>query len=445
MPVETMISNTAWPTLNESHGNVIPAVESTNGNTNGNEWEMVADTEEADVLHANTDHIVILPTGDIPKEAKGRPRSATVGGEGAAVSGRSNRVLKESGSFNSSSKGSDPFKVNRRTLRRCASTPDLLVSDNDHEVIVEDESDEEEDEEMDVISSDECDFCEDEDEDSVEDETVEEGVVRLQKTQEGGNGDDSFEVVSAKTNGCETEDIGSEPVMVDEDASMDTSAWTLTSAATGANPVTASVWGGKNTPSFKDILSKNVDKTMSWGNDKAQTEAMLRDSHRRHHLRVRTKPKFVVADDGNHGGKVMKHAHSTGDLTKMMQVAERTHQRAFGRGMKKQFSALVEEEDEKDLIIGNGGGGGSRSGGGGMGAAEVMGDTDAMDYYHQKEKGSQSTINKKKERPDEMKRKEISMYKKELQKEKQQLKSGEGAKKKKNEKGFGGKKERQRW
>ncbi|KAL7476122.1 hypothetical protein ACHAW6_002001 [Cyclotella cf. meneghiniana] len=446
MPVETMISTAAWPTLSESHGHVIPAVESTNGNTNTNEWEMIADTEETENLHENTDHVLILPTGDVPNESKGRPRSATVGGEGAAVSGGSNRVLKESGSFNSSSKNSDAFKVNRRILRRCASTPDLLVSDNAHEVIVEDESDEEDDEEMEVFSSEECDFCDDDDEDgSIEDQTVEEDVVRVQKTHECGNGDDSFEVVSDKNNGGGTEDIGSEPVMIDEDASMDTSAWTLTSAAAGASPVTATVWGGKNTPSFKDILSKNVDKTMSWGDDKAQTEAMLRDSHRRHHLRVRTKPKFIVADGGNGGGKMMKHAHSTGDLTNMVQTAEQVHQRAFGRGVKKQFSALM-EEDEGDFVIGNGGGsGGGMSGGGGMGAAEVLGETDAMDYYHRKEKGSLSTINKKKERPDEIKRKEISMYKKELQKEKQQSRSGGGAKKKTNDKGFGGKKERQRW
>jgi hypothetical protein len=433
MPVETMTS-TAWPSLNESHGNNELTAEA----ANNNEWEMIAEIE-GDTINGNNRHVVILPTDEnfsTAKESKGRPRSATVGGEGAAIAAVSNRVLKECGSFGDSvSKGGDVIKFNRRSLRRCASTPDLLVSDQDHEVIVEDESDEDEDGEE-ILSSDEGDLCE-------EDESMEDNTDEEDKTRDG---DESFEVLSEKNSRTD------EPVMVDADVSIDASAWTLPSAATAPTPVTTSAWGSKSAPSFADILAKNADKPMSWGCDKQKTEAMLRDSHRRHHLRVRTKPKFIVADEASGLGKMMKHAHSTGDLTKMMEMVEQERQRAGKGRMKKQFSALMEEDDEGDFVIGRGSGGGMGGGGGDMNTSEVLGDTDAMDYYHRKDKGSQSTVNKKKERPDEAKRKEISMYKKELQREKQQSRSKGGGnanaesdgKKKKNEKGFGGKKERRR-
>lgn len=441
MPVETMASNSAWPSLSESHGNV--RAESTN-NTN-NEWEMIAEHEEDNINNPNNPHVVILPINrkvSSSKDINGRPRSATVGGEGAvtAAANRSDKNLKVCGSFDNLSKGSD-LKVGRsRSLRRCASTPDLLMSDNDHEVIVEDESDEDGDE-LEFISSDESDSY---GEESVEDETVEEDVVRV-KSYEGDDNEDSFEVVSEKDRDGQT--LGSEPLIIDEDVSMDnTSAWTFPSASNAPSQVVTGAWGSKSAPSFKEILAKNADKPMSWGSDKQKTEAMLRDSHRRHHLRVRTKPKIIVAQDVK--GPGMKHALSTGDLTKMMEMAEQEHKRAGRARMRKQFSDLM-EEDEGDFIIGRGSGDGGGLGGGDsdMITSEVLGDTDAMDYYHRKDKGSQSTHNKKKERPDEAKRKEISMYKKEVQREKQQLgnKGGGGGKKKKKEKpGFGGKKERRR-
>ena len=75
-----------------------------------------------------------------------------------------------------------------------------------------------------------------------------------------------------------------------------------------------------------------------------------------------------------------------------------------------------------------------------------------MDYYQRKEHGSKSTVNKKKERPDEAKRREIIMYKKGMQRLKQaeSLKgqkvssSTKEVKKTKNDKGVGGKKEKRR-
>lgn len=51
---------------------------------------------------------------------------------------------------------------------------------------------------------------------------------------------------------------------------------------------------------------------------------------------------------------------------------------------------------------------------------EVLGETDAMDYYHRKSKGSVGRANGMKERPDEAKRKEMIIHKKNMQRARQQ-------------------------
>jgi hypothetical protein len=366
----------------------------------------------------------------------------------------------------------------KRPLRRCVSTPDLLMSDNAHEVIVEDESNED----ASITASSSGGDVEEE-----EDEGLGESFeVLSENDDEVLAGDNSGEVIG------HDEDDGSDAHRCDEESatfvstpSMDTSAaWTMTSEVPSATATftTSSVWGGmKKSPSFAEMLSKNINHDSSssnnnninnngicdggggWGSDKAKTEAMLRDSHRRHHLRVKTKPKFIVTDDvgsstgcGGGGKSTLTHAHSTGDLTQMLVGAEQERTRTFGQGRtrvtRKQLSDLMEEDDEGDFIIGRGAGGGG--GGEGISDGDVLGETDAMDYYHRKDKGSKGTSNKKKIRPDEAKRKEISMYKKDLQRQKQaESQKGSGGSatndkaapgKKKNEKGFGGKKERRR-
>ncbi|KAL3809931.1 hypothetical protein ACHAXA_004792 [Cyclostephanos tholiformis] len=97
------------------------------------------------------------------------------------------------------------------------------------------------------------------------------------------------------------------------------------------------IWGGGG-PTFKDVLSRNIENgggiIAFECKDKAAIEARLRDPNRRHHhMRVRVKPKFVVADEGGGGGGggggtngVMKHAHSTGDLTRMLSAVEGGHE-----------------------------------------------------------------------------------------------------------------------
>ena len=51
---------------------------------------------------------------------------------------------------------------------------------------------------------------------------------------------------------------------------------------------------------------------------------------------------------------------------------------------------------------------------------EVLGESDAMDYYHRKEMGASGRINSLKVRPDEAKRRSITMYKKQMQRQQQQ-------------------------
>ena len=498
MATETMTNNNpTWPTPNESA--TLPQSATNMADTSGEdvvvplpnvipsdpnpEWEMIADTEEdeAQAIGASSimgkKHFVNMPTAVASSTNKlkvvGRPRSATVGHEAAPpVPGTTPSPVSATNCGNSinsnsnssvCSNSSDVPKINRRTLRRCASTPDL---GNDRDIIVEEESSDDDEDE----GSDSAELSNVGDDDDEEDDG----------NYEDEDNDESFEVLSEKDNEDDDDD---EPVMVDEEdteeleegtmvstPSMDTSGWTMASpsiASSTAPVAKTSVWGGASAPSFKDILSKNTGDhhhRVDWGN-KSTVEAVLHDSHRKHRLHVRTKPKLIVVEDGNSsgtnsaaaGGKMLKHAHSTGDLTQMMEGVEEERKRAFGRGRRKKFDGILEEDEDADFVIGNGGGSGGGGGGGG-GGGDVLGDTDAMDYYHRKEKGSVSNTLKKKERPDEAKRKEIIMYKKDMQRKQQQEKAAKsgggnaaaggdaagGGKKKKNEKGFGGKKERRR-
>mmetsp|Transcript_26103 Transcript_26103/g.44394 ORF Transcript_26103/g.44394 Transcript_26103/m.44394 type:complete len:492 (-) Transcript_26103:334-1809(-) len=490
MATDTLHTNSsAWPQV----GNPPPnAMSPTDPNP---EWEMVADdtttntgnsggdgktiTDSDNNNNNNNDHVVILPA-DIgssiksnKSKIKGRPRSATIGGGQASSSTpiynnnktssttqHADRTTNPSDSNHGDTSISSDFssRTKRRILRRCVSTPDLLVSDNAHEVIVEDESDDDE-----TSSS-----CE-EPEDVELDESFEVVSDNEEEDEEADqDDDDSGEGTDEPLFMIDDEDTD---IRCDEESatlvstpSMDTStAWTMASAVPSTATGNGSVWGMKKSPSFAEMLAKNIDSdgnsknggaSVGWGADKTKTEAMLRNSHRKHHLRVKTKPKFIVTEDVD--GKTMKHAHSTGDLSQMLVGAEQERARMFGQGRKrmtkKQFSDIMEEDEEGDFVIGRGDGGGGGGGGGGDG--DVLGDTDAMDFYHRKDKGSKGASNKKKLRPDEAKRKDIIMHKKDLQRKKQaesqkggggsNEKDTPGKKKKKNEKGVGGKKERRR-
>jgi hypothetical protein len=147
--------------------------------------------------------------------------------------------------------------------------------------------------------------------------------------------------------------------------------------------------GMKKVPSFKDIIMLNAkEKEMEEEKNRIafeqQQQQMREEALKR---RKNSKPKIVIK-------QIQRCAKSTGDLR----------------------SLVIHEEDEEEY----GGGGG---GGGGLMDEEVLGDTDAMEFYNRKSKGSQSRSNGRKIRPDEAKRLEISMYKKEAQRQAQREKS----------------------
>ncbi len=443
------------------------------------EWEMIAEEEEGnenkDIVESevsipttnynnssgNNECVVVRRGPSSNSKQEQRPRSATIGGEAAAANARLASTHKSS-SFGCEKKILRAASFPSRTLRRCASTPDLVVCDSAHVVIVEDESDSE-------------------DYDCDEDYEGEQDIVRIgsetdmveEEDEEESDGllEESFEVLSAQhheyADAVEDDEpftIGVDDDFTNEDVesatlvstpSIGTSSWTIPSSVVPTTTPT-SVWGMTKSPSFKDVLlaKSGVDGACDagvFGKDRALTEAKLRDPHRHHHLRVRTKPKFIVADDGNNSeSKMMRHANSTGDLTRMLSNVQEGHESSIGQGgrnrrSKKQLSATMEEDEDADFVIGRGSGG---FGDGAVGGSGILGETDAMDYYQRKEHGSRSISNKKKERPDEAKRREIIMYKKEVQRsqngESQKTSATGDLKKKKNEKGVGGKKERRR-
>lgn len=447
-----------WPTIGEgiSHSDAqLPPLRQTSdsdgtpvivapvANNNGNGWEFVTDDDEDDT-HPPEDGDVVVVTRER------RPRSKTMGGHGD-VPVAEHKPPHRADTEPLTTRLTEDRKRSWATLRRSNSAPDLMG--NEREVFILEEGE----------TSEDSDRSSDDEKDDME-------VVEREELDE-----DSFEVLDEADNGNHKkpeadEDDEEEPVMLDEDDaeySMGESATLVSNFSMGsatlvsAPPSVASTWGGASTggawgsgPSFKDIVSKNAHQQVA---DKTHLESMLKDSHRKHRLRVRVKPMLVVQDTPKPKSLSLHSAHSTGDLMGLAEV-EKERKHTFGKRGRRMgrdgmgFGALHEEEDD----YGGGGGGGGFASPDPGDECQVVGDTDAMDYYHRKEKGSNSTVNKKKERPDEAKRREIIMNKKDMQRklnaEREKSSGGAdgaaagggGGKKKKNEKGFGGKKDRKK-
>eukprot|EP00553_Chaetoceros_curvisetus_P001250 CAMPEP_0204618236 /NCGR_PEP_ID=MMETSP0717-20131115/4957_1 /ASSEMBLY_ACC=CAM_ASM_000666 /TAXON_ID=230516 /ORGANISM="Chaetoceros curvisetus" /LENGTH=303 /DNA_ID=CAMNT_0051631935 /DNA_START=14 /DNA_END=925 /DNA_ORIENTATION=- len=143
--------------------------------------------------------------------------------------------------------------------------------------------------------------------------------------------------------------------------------------------------GMKKVPSFKDIIMLNAQAREE--EDRKQKEKLQEQQERLRkeamERRKKSRPRLVV-------NPIKRCAKSTGDLRSMV---------------------IVEEEEE-----GYYGGGG----GGIIQEDEVLGDTDASEFYSRKQKGSTSRQNGKKLRPDEAKRKNFIIHKKEAQRRAQQ-------------------------
>lgn len=128
-------------------------------------------------------------------------------------------------------------------------------------------------------------------------------------------------------------------------------------------PSVNSIWSSRI--SFKDALLKKEDEDAPASIPENSADAPSKKPHGQRIKKI--KPKFVVQEV-----TPMKHAKSMGDLSKL---------------------------DEDD----------------------VMGDTDAHEYYSRKAQGSLGRRNGRKQRPDEKKRLEMSMNKKNAQRARQGL------------------------
>jgi len=131
----------------------------------------------------------------------------------------------------------------------------------------------------------------------------------------------------------------------------------------------ASVWSMSSGLSFRDAIL--TSKTVPVGAPLEKSAASPKHVQPRHKQRI--KPRFVVKP-------IKRCIKSTGDL---------------------QSLAVCPEEEEE----------------------EILGATDAMEFYHRKEAGYQGRVNGSKIRPDEAKRREITMYKKNLQRQANAIRS----------------------
>ena len=143
----------------------------------------------------------------------------------------------------------------------------------------------------------------------------------------------------------------------------------------------------KKVPSFKDIIMLNAQKKEQ--EKQEQLDAITK--HQQHmretfmqRRRARASPKLVV-------NQIKRCAKSTGDLRSMVIL-----------------------EDPEDDDCGGGGGGGI------IHEDAVLGETDAMEFYNRKQRGNLNRQNGAKIRPDEAKRKEFIMHKKNAQRKAQQ-------------------------
>jgi hypothetical protein len=147
----------------------------------------------------------------------------------------------------------------------------------------------------------------------------------------------------------------------------------------------------KKVPSFKDMIMMNKQKIEDEEKKKEEERNNSEEQRRKDAMlrRKNNRVRIIVTP-------IKRCAKSTGDLR----------------------SLVIHEEEE-----GYGGGGG---GGGAVihEEEEVLGESDAMEYYNRKSYGSKGRSNGRKIRPDEAKRKEIIIHKKNAQRRAQGLAKG---------------------
>lgn len=141
----------------------------------------------------------------------------------------------------------------------------------------------------------------------------------------------------------------------------------------------------RRVPSFKDAILLNAEEKEKEKESIKKKEAKAIETAR--NRRRTTKPKFVVKP-------IEKRSLSTNDLKSLVSICE----------------------NEDDDYYGGGGGGGP------ICENSVIGDSDACEFYERKNHGHKTHRNGLKLRPDEAKRKEMIMFKKDAQRQNQKAK-----------------------
>ena len=177
--------------------------------------------------------------------------------------------------------------------------------------------------------------------------------------------------------------------VLDCDSSVDAHSIMTTSSTTNDDTVllTHKKSNMKKVPSFKDILASNMQQIEEERRVQQLKQKELEEKRREDFLQRRKnmKTRIIVSP-------IKRCVHSTGDLRSLVIHEEEEEGYSGGGG-----GVIHEEEDE------------------------VLGDTDAQEYYNRKSHGSKGRANGLKIRPDEAKRKDIIMHKKNAQRRAQGL------------------------
>lgn len=171
----------------------------------------------------------------------------------------------------------------------------------------------------------------------------------------------------------EESDPGTEAALIED--GVDSLASSSMVIVSGPSSVISSqsVWSGSSRISFRDAIMKENSKEVK---DQATNGEWLEDKVEQPKI-MKKKPKFVVKP-------IRRCSKSTGDLQSLARI--------------------VENDDDDDLYNND----------------MVVGDTDAELYYNRKAQGKLGRKNGRKIRPDEAKRLQITMAKKDIQRQQQQ-------------------------
>jgi len=184
-------------------------------------------------------------------------------------------------------------------------------------------------------------------------------------------------------------------IVVDHDADCDGFVLpTPPHSPAASKPITSQ----SRTPSFRDAILLNASERQREEEEKREEVERREAEERLKHTRRSRRLRRIVVDSGA-GMGMRRCAKSTGDL---------------------RMTVKIEEAEGCD------GGGGGGFGGYGIIEEEVLGETDASDYYNRKSTGRASRRNGSKLRPDEAKRKAYIVSKKNAQRQKQGQKKEEG-------------------